>query len=914
MPENATCETSPSQPRPSTDRLGALTDSFLAQVVEKAEQSFDQKDWRAARDVLEVGVRLAPDRPDIRTAIGSMSFLLGDFEAASDSFAAAVAQNPENPDYLIQLAVCQLKLGRAEDAAANLRHALVWRPNDSKTLGFLGNAYCDLGRHREAVTIFERAAELGADETAEFLLGLARSLKAVGEVERARRALTRLQTMEPGNDRAASLLRELETTPFADTPSVAKSAIDAWGREIVAESGLSLTVGRSSYVHGNVVRNPSGAKTAVTIGNFTSIATGLSIVGYDHHSEWITMFPFLDDGTRDLWPGTQGIAYPQAREFGSNKNRGDVVIGNDVWIGVDVKIFKGVTIGDGAVIGAGSLVNKSVPPYTIVAGVPARPIRRRFSDEDIATLQEVRWWDWPDAAINRNMRVLCSGDFEALRRVQQEGLLSPRAGGGLAMDDNVPDPNAAAVKYLAELPQSPAWVQGQISQEDATLLFDLVDAGTCNAVLEIGVASGWSSAVLLHLLRRKPPSKGGEVWLHSYDIGERCYFDANRPVGAAVHEVVPDLEHRWRLHVGDARTACRDLRDQQVDLAFIDANHMHPWATFDLLALLPILAPNAWVALHDISLPVFTTNPEWRVFGPKYLYDRWPWEKRSVKGKRDNIGAICVPADHEKVREFCRTVLDLPWETSVPPEVREELLKENESASKHLAAFPTAPKWVTGMISGEDASLLSELVDAGVTQPVVEVGVASGWSSAILLHLLKRKPPTCGADTWLYSYDIGQRCYFDPARRVGEAVDEVVPELARHWKLQVGDARAAGRQLKGRGIDLAFIDANHEHPWPTFDLLALLPALAPDAWVALHDISLPLFASKPEWRVYGPKHLYDHWPWKKRSVRGQLNNIGAIQVPGDHVKVREFCKTVLALPWESGVPEDLQRELLQARG
>jgi acetyltransferase-like isoleucine patch superfamily enzyme/tetratricopeptide (TPR) repeat protein len=180
------------------------------------------------------------------------------------------------------------------------------------------------------------------------------------------------------------------------------------------DAGLELEIGAHSYIHDNKIRNPSGALTKIAIGKFCCVASGLSVIGYDHHSEWAAMFPFLDDGHRANWPGTDGIPYPQSPEFGSNKSRGDISIGNEVWIGSDVKLFKGITVGDGAVIGACSLVNKSVDPYTVVAGIPARPIRKRFSDQEIKLLQKIQWWDLPEALINRHMGLLCSSNIVEL--------------------------------------------------------------------------------------------------------------------------------------------------------------------------------------------------------------------------------------------------------------------------------------------------------------------------------------------------------------------------------------------------------------------------------------------------------------------------------------------------------------------
>lgn len=94
---------------------------------------------------------------------------------------------------------------------------------------------------------------------------------------------------------------------------------------------------------------------------------------------------------------------------GAWDNKGDIVVGNDVWIGYEAVILAGVTIGDGAVIGARAVVTGDVPPYTIVGGVPARPIRKRFSEETISALLALRWWDWPREQIARKIGAIQSG-------------------------------------------------------------------------------------------------------------------------------------------------------------------------------------------------------------------------------------------------------------------------------------------------------------------------------------------------------------------------------------------------------------------------------------------------------------------------------------------------------------------------
>lgn len=84
-------------------------------------------------------------------------------------------------------------------------------------------------------------------------------------------------------------------------------------------------------------------------------------------------------------------------------NRGDTVIGNDVWIGYEAVIMAGVTIGDGAIIGARAVVTKDVPAYAIVGGIPAKLIRKRYSDNTIEALLKTQWWNWSKDRIRNNI-------------------------------------------------------------------------------------------------------------------------------------------------------------------------------------------------------------------------------------------------------------------------------------------------------------------------------------------------------------------------------------------------------------------------------------------------------------------------------------------------------------------------------
>lgn len=103
---------------------------------------------------------------------------------------------------------------------------------------------------------------------------------------------------------------------------------------------------------------------------------------------------------------------------GAWDNKGDTIIGNDVWIGYEAVIMSGVKIGDGAIVGTRAVVTKDVPPYTIVGGVPAKIIRRRFDDQTIGRLEKIGWWNWDEEKIKRAIPAIRSGDVAALERIK----------------------------------------------------------------------------------------------------------------------------------------------------------------------------------------------------------------------------------------------------------------------------------------------------------------------------------------------------------------------------------------------------------------------------------------------------------------------------------------------------------------
>jgi acetyltransferase-like isoleucine patch superfamily enzyme len=142
-------------------------------------------------------------------------------------------------------------------------------------------------------------------------------------------------------------------------------------------------------------------KSKFKIGSYCSVGKEVKIfLDGDHRTDWVTTYPFSA-----LWPEARHIT-------GHPKSKDDVTIGNDVWIANGAVILSGVSIGDGAVIGAHAVVSKSVPPYAVAVGNPARVVKYRFEDDVIANLLQIKWWNWPTEKIKKILPYLLNGDIE----------------------------------------------------------------------------------------------------------------------------------------------------------------------------------------------------------------------------------------------------------------------------------------------------------------------------------------------------------------------------------------------------------------------------------------------------------------------------------------------------------------------
>lgn len=191
-----------------------------------------------------------------------------------------------------------------------------------------------------------------------------------------------------------------------------KHPILGYDKEIYVKPTITnpnIVVGDFTYIadsefESHVTNFYPWSRDKLIIGKFCQIASGVEFMMNDanHQMSAVTTFPFYTlEGWNMEVPDQSDMPY-----------KGNTVIGNDVWIGQNALILPGVNIGDGAIIGANSVVGSNVDPYTIVAGNPAKVIRKRFDDELIDLMLTFKWWDKTIDEINELIPLLTSSDLE----------------------------------------------------------------------------------------------------------------------------------------------------------------------------------------------------------------------------------------------------------------------------------------------------------------------------------------------------------------------------------------------------------------------------------------------------------------------------------------------------------------------
>jgi Methyltransferase domain len=212
---------------------------------------------------------------------------------------------------------------------------------------------------------------------------------------------------------------------------------------------------------------------------------------------------------------------------------------------------------------------------------------------------------------------------------------------------------------------------GGIGSRDYFFLTCLVSILAPHRVIEIGTLTGFSTAIIAAAIHRQHgggvPSGRNEINVETIDAHTHCSIDTSRPIGFEIPDLIPDLVSTVRVHTGHESDLVREIASPgEFGLAFIDADHRHPWPLLDVLRLAPYLEPRGWIVLHDIQLgshgqaeraagkPIDAGTP----YGAEWLFERWPFRKiRSF-----HIGAIELPAQNNALIPFALDLMEQPFE------------------------------------------------------------------------------------------------------------------------------------------------------------------------------------------------------------------------------------------------------------
>lgn len=209
---------------------------------------------------------------------------------------------------------------------------------------------------------------------------------------------------------------------------------------------------------------------------------------------------------------------------------------------------------------------------------------------------------------------------------------------------------------------------GGIGSRDYFFLTCLISILAPRRVIEIGTLTGFSTAIIAAAVYHQHGDRSA-VNVETVDTHTHCSIDTTRPIGFEIPSLVPELVPTIRIHTGRESNVVREIaRPGEFGLAFIDADHRHPWPLLDVVRLAPYLETEAWVLLHDIQLGSYgkserdaakqldTGTP----FGAEWLFERWPFRKiRSF-----HIGAIELPARREMIIPFALDLMKEPFEVT----------------------------------------------------------------------------------------------------------------------------------------------------------------------------------------------------------------------------------------------------------
>jgi len=208
---------------------------------------------------------------------------------------------------------------------------------------------------------------------------------------------------------------------------------------------------------------------------------------------------------------------------------------------------------------------------------------------------------------------------------------------------------------------------GGIGSRDYFFLTALVSILAPRRVIEIGTLTGFSTAIIAAAIHRQHGNKKSEITVDTIDAHTHCSIDQTRPIGFEIPDLIPDLVSTVRVHTGRESDLVREIASPgEFGLAFIDADHRHPWPLLDVLRLAPFVQSGGWILLHDIQLGTYGKAEReagkelegGTPYGAEWLFERWPFRKiRSF-----HIGAIELPRGKDALVPFALELIEEPFE------------------------------------------------------------------------------------------------------------------------------------------------------------------------------------------------------------------------------------------------------------
>jgi|GEM_PF-4427883 len=367
-------------------------------LIELAKSAKSDGAWLEAIKLFQTAIeQLTPDKSiaSLWKNMAECYYCLNDVTTTREMLETAYNLAPDDIDILSALAKHYFRQEHYTEAGHLISLGLSRNPDNTNLLILKGNLAIEQNNFDQAFDIFQQVG-IHAPQT----LLIEATLEQLA-------AITGKKATPIKKD--ASWRPQMEAG-FVYTKNVMADDIVKYGFEI------------GEFTYGTPVIRWWGENAKLKIGRYCSIAANVKIyLGGNHRHYCVTTYPFPSPPMNKDWPNANQRGLPTLPA-----TKGNVVIGHDVWIGDDTVILSGVTIGHGAVIAARTVVTKDVPPYAIVGGNPFKIISYRFSQEEIAMLLEMKWWDWSPAIVNQFVPYLCAEnvtDFcNAYKKAISEGI------------------------------------------------------------------------------------------------------------------------------------------------------------------------------------------------------------------------------------------------------------------------------------------------------------------------------------------------------------------------------------------------------------------------------------------------------------------------------------------------------------